>query len=76
MFMLVNTTLNFLNIINTLQDLFYMYMHIVSIIALLIFVIIQKGDTALHKAAKGSHIEVVKLLLVAQASINELNDVS
>ena len=51
-------------------------MHIVSIIALLIFVIIQKGDTALHKAAKGSHIEVVKLLLVAQASINELNDVS
>ena len=32
------------------------------------------GDTALHKAAKYAHMEVLEILLEEQASINEQNE--
>ena len=35
----------------------------------------QKGETALHKAAKYAHIQVIDMLLEAQASIDGLNEV-
>lgn len=35
----------------------------------------QRGDTALHMAAKHAHLDVLMMLLEAQASINEQNQV-
>ena len=35
----------------------------------------QNGDTALHRAAKYGHVDILHMLLEEQASIDEMNDV-
>ena len=35
----------------------------------------QKAETALHRAAKYAHTQVIEMLLDAQADIDELNKV-
>ena len=62
-----------LMLVNILSSLFVLFM--ICLHCLILFVLFQYGDSALHTAARYGHAGVTRILVSARCNINEQNKV-